>query len=532
MVTPAPDQPMQMDAVIEDHRLHLLYASTATPWRMSPLWTLRDLGDAGHLWCGADDAKDGLCAPWLPLAWRPALQERYAEPLWSLTTEAECSSDLSPTVLALCGGAASGPVRLYVPSQSVWNNRLSKLLDGRGLWLDGRRAEGRRSLRLVLTSQALKRLAPLGWAGTELVVTLHRPKLLQFSSDVTVLDLPVTVAPVDAANLPAAALAEAVHALARLNTLCWAEHCERRSPTFTLGDIARTLLEGAFGCSTPHRRVYTASHVRISAEDGDDTADRLAIALAKHYTEDYSFAGPSDQDLVKYRPFDGIHRVAAREGCAVVLRGRSGQPEFLKKYHATAFSPAYLPLAILSLHESYAWRTLAQDLPAWSASVQSGGEQIETLRAIRARAIQHRLAFSLPHVSEVADHERWKAALDRALGLPALRTAMVEEISTIEAVLSAEHQARLEAAADAAELRHIWLSAVAAGGVVWATVFGVLKDVLAPTFGATNWWPLPVLQIAPAATTSCLIGALLGVGAGLLVRRRMADRQGRPGPGG
>lgn len=514
---------VQITGQVHRHALHLFYPSTRLAWRFEPGHTIRDLGRADHLWLGGERT-DGLCRPWLPPAWRAALTDRYDDVIWSQDQDPDCSSDLLSSVHKLCGGAAVGPSRLYAPSDKVGNDRLSRLLDGRGLWLEGQRGDGRRRLMLTFSKAAQGRLAAAGHPCAEAQLLVDKPRLFQFESDVAILDLPVRISLTNAdPSVPAAVLAEALHALARINSLCWSEPSGARSATFSLGDIARTLLEGPYGSSQPQARVYSAAFAALRGADGNEGPGNLATALAKHYTEDYRFAAGSKVAAERLHPFGGVHRVAALEGCAVVIEDQGDAIEFVDRYYETAFRPAYLPLALLSRHEGVAWRQLAEEMPAWSQAHGEKPAQIAALKDLRNRAINVRLKFGLPCVSTIADQELWKQALDQSQGLPALRATMIEETAAIEMLVAADHREMLSAQAERSAQRQIWISALAAGGVVAASVFGVVKDLIAPNFEKQNWH-LWSLQFAPVATVALMVGAAAGLVAFSLVLKRLSGR--------
>lgn len=500
--------------VVADAVIHLLYLSRRLPWASEPEWTLRSLGRADHLFAGGQTDPNGRCSPWLPEAWRPALADRYDDQIWRRDPDIVLSPDLSEPVGALVGHAGSSSVRAYRPAE--WGNRLCRLLDGRGLWPEGQRPDGRRNLVLVFGARAKARLAAAGWEGSALRLTIEESRLFQFRSDQALLDLPVRIAPVDrAASITAAVLAEATHALSRFNSLCWQGPDGVASASFTMGDIARSLMEGPHGETRGDWRTYSVTFARLEPSARDEDAAWLGVALAKHYTPDYAFRASEDVAIERLSAFEGIHRCAAQEGAAVVVAPGGQSVDFLKEYEKTAFTPAYLPLAILALHEAVAWRALFDQSKAWFDLEDRRADALATLRKIRTSATQLRLAFDLSAVSAVGDHERWKEALDRGHRLPALRRALFDEVAAIEALLDADHRRAVIEAEALKQSRTAWIAIVATFFASWVTAFSLLKDVLAPTL-KDFVWAIGAAELSPPATIAALVGTVAGaVAAGL-----------------
>lgn len=455
------------DAVVTDHSVHVFYFSeTLTE-------DARFAGDE-HLLM-ADLARPSAAPhPWLLTPWVDALSSRYGfRPLWQVATRSGLSRDLLPPVRSLLSGEDRRRLTRYGLSEQA-SGPLRQLLAGGGL-AEGEEG-GRRdrfTLSLDLSSSAMRRLSrhrdmPV---DRRLKVRIGTPAVLALRWGVAMLDLPVAFETHDRRPLSSDVLAEAVKAVARTNTMRWVGPERDAGESFSLGCIARALLEGPYGRCDPDRRAATCTYVQLEESASDDDVKVVALSIATHQTADYAVETPRADD--DGRVMADVAKVAAPEGSCIAVRRRS-DVEFLREYRTTAFEGAYLPLVQLSLLEQSALLKLMGDGARWPALQEAPTRELADIGRIRTRAMQYRLAYSFPRVSLLAAHDDWHQSLERQLRLPALRAGLDADMA---AVHGAAHEAHLRGLA--------WLEALGGGFIALATAFSVLKDVLASSFSRT-----------------------------------------------
>lgn len=451
-------------SVVTDHSLHLFYISKVFSKR-SPI------AGGHHLHMGDLHAPSIETPPWLLKEWAEGLASRYASvPLWQQTSQGGLSRDLLPPVRSLLSGNDPDRLARYAPSDQA-AGPLRQLLAGNGL--SGFEDAGRRqrlTLALQFSRSAKRRLSrSTPDPAPELVrLRIGTPSLLILRMGVAMLDLPVAIENWDREQLRADVLAEAVKALARSNSLQWRRADAEVGTSFSLGCIARSLLEGLQAHCDPDRRVATCTYVQLEESVLDGDLETTASSLASHQTADYAAAGPTLGH--RARPFADIAQVTAPEGSCIAIRCRS-EIEFLREYRSTAFEGAYLPLVQLAMLEESALLELMGDAARWPALHDAPTKELAEIGRIRTRAMQYRLAYSFPRVSLLAGHDDWHQALEQQLRLPALRVGLDADMAAIHG------------AANEAHLRHrAWLESLGGGFISLATAFSVLKDVLASSF--------------------------------------------------
>lgn len=460
----------------------------------------------------ADLARPSASRPWLLRTWSEALSSRYASlPLWQVTTRSGLSRDLLAPVRSLLCGEDRQRLTRYAPSDDA-SGPLRQLLGGGGLAENADPARrGRLDLTLELSKSAMRRLShdrevP---APDKLRVRIGKPSVLVLRWGAAMLDLPVSFEALDRRPLSSDVLAEAVKAVARTNTIRWIGPDGGAGEDFSLGCVARSLLEGAHARCDPDRRAVTCSYVQLEETASEEDVKVAALGLATHRTADYAIS--TSQVEGDDGVFADVAKVPAPEGSCIAVRRRS-DVEFLREYRTTAFEGAYLPLVQLALLEEAALLRLMGDGARWPALQEAPARELADIGRIRTRAMQYRLAYSFPRVSLLAGHDEWHQSLERQLRLPELRAGLDADMAAVHG------------AANEAHLRGLaWLEALGGGFIALATAFSVLKDVLASSFsrsvdgqvvaGSLALGMGVELATAPllAAGASSIIGMVVGV---------------------
>ena len=461
-------------ATVADHRIHLLYLSKKLDWSSPPSLTLEGLRDLPIVLSGDDandDAKTGRVGRWLPSDWLPAMEHHASGPVWSPIEQRHASLDLLPAVARLLNGEDDTRARVYEPTDEAWR-AIERLLSGQGLWLDRVKSDQRRRRRLMLkpSKASRRRLERVGQGVGEHGIALHvlKPRLFVFRSGLAVMDWPVRVQG-DGHGLDT--VIEANVAFSRFNTLAWL-HGDSEEGRFTMGDLARTFMEGAEAATAGQRRVFSMSYAKLEAGVSDAEHRRAAYYLAKHYTSDYGAPANTATDMRLIETFDNVTRAAAPEGAAVVVRRYAeGTSQFMEGYRAMAFAPAYLPLAVLAVHEQAALTGLTTDAAFWPDLQKSRDKAIGTLAATRDLAVQVRSAYSFARVSNIAGHDAWYEALQSVMRMPALRESLSEDVREAEQLMAAYQQADVQR-------RFGWMSVLGGASIAAFTTFTLLHDFL------------------------------------------------------
>lgn len=391
--------------------------------------------------------------------------------IWQEGTSSLVSKDFLPAASILLRGA--DPERLTRYKIDAEMAREGGLIDA---CLSSPSSSNDVSLCLKLRQASQARLKEVSGADIEFVKLNIQPRALyRFRSGIRFLELSVSV---DTES--DAVLLEVVSILTRYNRLVWRnQNTGECSSEFSLGSIARFLLDGTAGVAEDRRRVFSVSCARVANASKQEDCVALATRLAKHFNGQHLIDKAADLSCKVMQPLNGTWRGTSPEGAAIIKRDDGTQ--FAESYIRDIFNVAYAPLGILALHEQEMWTSLSSDASRWHDV--ANGETLESLQRNRYRALQLRTAYSLPRISRIADHDAWKQALEHQMRTPELRSSLAEDLVQADAVLQIEASRRRDR-------RFRWLTIFAGSAVAGVSAFGLVTGSF-QAFGKTGWqWGL------------------------------------------
>lgn len=514
-----------------DHVVHLFYTADglSSPPEASAV--------ADTLHCLGDVAAQPEAGRWVMADWGEALADASyaARPLWERhAARGVLSRDLLPNVRDLLSGQDERrAVRYHIPEAS-WGP-IAQLLKGSGLSTGSKTRRLRYDLTLDLSAspRSLERIRRFeGCADIQRVrLKIGRPTLFNFRSDIAILDLPLEIELFDRTPPRAAVLVEAVKSLARTNKLCWIDaNGETASEPFSLGCIARSLLEGPAAKIDAKRRIKTCTYAQFGSDAPAEDVAKTCLQLANHFTDDYD-VGDDAADAMRLPSLGPVEKVTATSGSCIAVHLPEDAPEALWKYRSVAFECAYAPLTLLALHEQAALTALAMRANIWPEfSPETRRTELAALESMRTRADQVRLAYGFASVSLLSEHERWRAATESSMRLPTLRARLTEDLVSIQSAVRSTQEAAQ--ALDHAQRRRRFILLESAGGGALAAValFSVLKDVLAPSFSyrdaagqivpGTIVLPGGWIEMATAPFAAMVISLIVGLLCAMWLLRR------------
>lgn len=512
----------RVSPVVTDNCIHIVFTSFSPP----------DNGQGGF-----DDRPfsmrdlPGVGNQWLPESWAKAVSSpRYADlPIWERDlSPVNVSRDLLPPIRSLMSGDAPDKlVRFRLSDQT--RGPLRQLFNGKGL--SNKKESTRRdvlALALEFTDLARERIGRFAnVAEKPLRVSLRDPCLFRFRSGVVLLDFPIELSTWDREPLFLEHMIEAAKVLSQRGALHWLDQRgDRKGDAFSLEALARPLIGGADAGLSFARRQSSCVFVQLEKTATADDLNRASLFLARHLTDDYDV--PALEEVDHSRPYAGVQRVVAVEGACIAVALNERSPPFVRDYRQNAFECAYLPLYLLSLHEQTALLRLMESASIWPGFDEDARASLAYLERVRVRASQVRLAFVFPRVSLVASHESWYEALTRQFRLQTLRAGVADDLSSIEVAVRASYDAQLSKEREERRRRLAWAEGVGGGAIATATLFSVLKDVLAPSFSEMvngNLQPSAIalgggFDLATAPFIAAIVSLMIGVACGWYLYRR------------
>nr|MDQ2696016.1 hypothetical protein [Pseudomonadota bacterium] len=293
---------------------------------------------------------------WLPADARDTITgERGGKPVWE-PAPFPVGTDLHPHVRRLLGGDANDAppghacaFRLTEPAR--------RLLEGRLLSYPKETARDERQpkpLEMRLGNRACQRIGTRlgGLPDCQLRLAINTVRLVFFRTGHGLLVAEAAFHRSDKQPLHPCWIVEGVSSLGRMNTLGWRQGAGQ-SKGFSLADIVQSFMGGE-GESRAERRTYTATYLKFEQAPETKAARRLAVQLARHYSDDYRVvAEPQGVGIVA--DFDNVLHAFALEGCATLvdLTPPDGLPpsEFLTHFKTGTYEPHYLPIVVLAYHE-------------------------------------------------------------------------------------------------------------------------------------------------------------------------------------
>jgi hypothetical protein len=269
-------------------------------------------------------------------------------------------------------------------------------------------------------------------------------------------------------------LLEAVHGLARKHSLVWRE-TERVCASTTLGTLARGLLGRTD--SRPSERVFTLVVAKVDGGCCDaDEADRLALYLARHYTDDYQ----ASEDAGESRflgDFENVRHCMSNEGMATVVRVDDNAPEIVRKYDRYVSVPVHQKICLINFHAERALQQyLAHTVAGEDARPEAG--KVAALER-QFRELRHfEWYFFYPVVSRINFHNRLHRAIMDIKHLDE-QHALVGRVTALYHAAMKEEQALRRFEDEKLKRRRMcWLTPLGAAAAGYLTVATIAREVV------------------------------------------------------
>jgi hypothetical protein len=414
-------------------------------------------------------------ATWLPADERaPLLRNDRRTRIWD-PAPMNVGPDLYPHVRRLLGDAASSSDAAALCFRLADLPR--QLLRGKSIDYDGERAtdpqhdgDGRRVLELKLSAAAKARIAARqdAPAPDALQVDIEQMRLIAFRTGFGIVLIEVTLRNRDRSPLHPYCLVEGVISLARFNQLRWSAPLPAAGAksaavtSFTLGDIV-TSLHASTDIGGTGRRLFSATYAQFASSPAPGARRHFAIALARHYSDDYRVAD-AIEGVRFVADFENVVHAVAMEGCATIVDATPASPgasDFVRNFKSGTFDRTYVPVMVLALHEFIAllyyandakfwvardndnfsrWVAQTQKLPAADAAAESQravdtDAAFATLARLRDEVIRFRLCYRFSHVSYVSMHNAVYAAMRDAWNLRQMLADLGQDTAEITTLL-------------------------------------------------------------------------------------------------
>lgn len=354
-----------------------------------------------------------------------------------------------------------------------------QLLRGKSMDDDGERGtlaqnetpnenKGRRALELKLSTAAKARIAARQGtpAPDMLQVDIEQMRLIAFRTGFGIVIIEVTLRNRDRSPLHPYCLVEGVLSLARFNHLQWSDAAPAAGPksgaagSFTLGDIV-TSLHSSTDIGSSGRRLFSATYVQLATAPSPEAKRHFAIALARHYSDDYRVSD-TIEGVRFVADFENVAHAVAMEGCATIVDPAPASPgaaDFVRNFKSGTFDRTYVPVMVLALHEFIALLYYSNDAKFWVASgsdnfskwvaqtkkpgaadaVAAQGVNRDaafaTLARLRDEVIRFRLCYRFSHVSYVSMHNAVYSAMRDAWNLRQMLADLGQDTAEITTLL-------------------------------------------------------------------------------------------------
>ena len=451
----------------------------------------------------------GICGAVLPQNYKDVLAEHGATiPIWERASPADArkrvSDDLIPQVRHLLNAERPELARRWRLSDEAL-----RLLSNGDLASTSSLSDHREMIvpALKLRESAIKRLQGSGISAGLLKVKLDNVELAWFASGVAFLIASVVLERLDDSPLSLFELQEAVHAFSRFNSCCWKPRLSDApldDTKFSIGQIVRSLIEPSWPRNVESDRAMTYCYAQLSEHAEPSDLDRLAAFLARHYTSDYAFE-PQEAQVTTLKEFANLRHALTREGIAsLACPPRDGDmPQFLQDWHSRSLERAYLPLALVLLHED----SFLSSLLGRATASRGEEDDLEIFDQVINDALLLRLDFRWSYVSAISMHNAFVDAFRAALSLDSRLGVLTEDVNAM-----AERLQSARAAVDRQEREQrdfslytfgIW-STAALTGLTSFTIVKEVHDVWVASVGETlqevviKW--LRVFAAAPGET--------------------------------
>lgn len=461
---------------IDDTEVHLFYRLDSCPFD-GPATTLGDL-------VAADPDPTRAKGAVVPADQIPALQHRYAStPIWErtgvsdgngATRKVSISPDLDPVIVELLSGARPDLVRRWHLSQQA-----RALLQTADLYETdvGRDQRVQKALHLAFSAASTDRLAAAGVSSSGAILSIEDLEIIAFSSGGTFLVARVAASPVDGGTLSVGELAEVIHAISRINSCRWHTKSGKDTdgPTFRLGTLLRRMAQGEPDDSGAARRVASYAYANLHAPCDPEDLDTIAAYLSRRYTSDYAL----DLDcarLVQIREFSNVRHSVAEEGLATIVAPREAGdlPGFLCDWTVTALRPAYLPLVLLNLHESW----FLTEHRSSAVLSERGESDFVLMDDIVESALHFRLHFRFSGASDLTMHNQINRALRTMFDLDRKLSDLEGDVGSITERLDAAKDSVRDWEADQKHRRFYWVGVFSGAALGGLTGFSIAKEVL------------------------------------------------------
>lgn len=470
------DQDSFPEAIILNNEIHLFYKLDHFHFDDGPTIRLGDI--AGH----ADNQNIDVA----PLDQIPALCSRYAETeIWNpvftdsgqgaSNQSTAISTDLHDAVRDLVSGQRPELLRRW---------RLSPIADRFLQRADlyeaevGRDDRHRKFPGLELGKAAKIRLGLPEKDPFWFRLNIDDLEVVKFATGVAFLIARLQVLMAGGSSLTTKELAEAVHAVSRINTCKWRDFQTNMpvdGPEFTLGKLLRAFAQPTQSATLLANRVTSHVCAQLNAPLPTADLDFLASYYSRRYTTDYAL-DPNAVDIERLTDFTNVRHAISEEGVASVLAPARNKelPKFLQTWQTTSLRATYIPTMLLLLHENWFLSQSRNSASALNGQV----DELDALESIVNDAMIFRLDYRFPSYSDISMHNQIANAMRRKLSLDRKLHEMQDDVTAMAERLAGE---RAKMRAEFEKRRHenySWVGRTSTSVIAWLTAFTISKEVL------------------------------------------------------